>query len=245
MCNIRDVVDQIKEIAANQDGTPTQKLLAILIAAGVDKTADLAAVTGLTERAIQKAKANHSSANSSSEKRTTVRKNELQFANSSSGANSSSVARVVDNNTSLQVVDIPERKVSKTPLPPKAAKPKSEGPTPFEALQAFEAYNATALRCRLPQAAKFTPDRQRKIIARLRDYGLDGWNRALANIEKAAFLTGANDRGWRADLEFVLQPSSFAKLHDGSYGRSDEGVAPAPAKKSILTLINEMEAAHA
>jgi len=99
-----------------------------------------------------------------------------------------------------------------TPLPP------SGGPTPFEALTAFEAYNATALRCGLPQAAKFTPDRKRKIVARLRDYGSDGWSKALANIERSSFLTGTNDRGWRADLEFLLQPSSFAKVHDGGYG---------------------------
>lgn len=93
-----------------------------------------------------------------------------------------------------------------------------KGPTPKNALAAFEAYNATALRCGLAQAAKLTPDRQRKITARLRDYGLDGWNQALANIERSSFLTGANDRGWRANLEFLLQPSSFAKVHDGGYG---------------------------
>jgi len=100
----------------------------------------------------------------------------------------------------------------RTPLPPKG------GPTPLDALKAFEAYNATALRCGLPQAPKFTPDRQRKIIARLRDYGLEGWHKALANIERSSFLTGKNDNGWRASLEFMLQASSFAKLHDGAYG---------------------------
>lgn len=99
----------------------------------------------------------------------------------------------------------------KTPLPPR-------GPTPFEALTAFEAYNATALRCALPQAAKLTPDRQRKIIARLKDYGLDGWYVAMANIEKSKFLTGGNDLGFRADLDFVVQAKSFGKLHDGGYG---------------------------
>jgi Fe2+ or Zn2+ uptake regulation protein len=98
-----------------------------------------------------------------------------------------------------------------TPQPP------SE-PTPSDALKAFEAYNATALRCRLPQASKLTPDRQRKIIARLRSYGLDGWKRALANIEKSKFLTGSSDSGFRADLEFVCQAKSFARLHDGGYG---------------------------
>jgi hypothetical protein len=98
-----------------------------------------------------------------------------------------------------------------TPLPPKGA-------SPGDALKAFHAYNETALRCGLQQAAKLTPDRQRKIIARLKDYGLDGWTQALANIERSSFLTGKNDRGWRASLDFLVQAESFGKVHDGGYG---------------------------
>jgi len=98
-----------------------------------------------------------------------------------------------------------------TPLPPKGA-------SPGDALKAFHAYNETALRCGLQQASKLTPDRQRKIIARLKDYGLDGWTQALANIERSSFLTGKNDRGWRASLDFLVQAESFGKVHDGGYG---------------------------
>jgi hypothetical protein len=107
-----------------------------------------------------------------------------------------------------------------TPQPPK-------NPTPGEALEAWKAYNDTALKCGLPQAAKFTPDRQRKILGRLRDYGLDGWKRALGNIEKSAHLTGSNDRNWRADLEFICQAKSFARLHDGGYGNGRHVDPPA------------------
>lgn len=114
----------------------------------------------------------------------------------------------------------------KDPLPPKG------GPTPFEALKAFEAYNATALRCGLPQAAKLTPDRQRKIVARLKDYGSDGWETALANIERSSFLTGKNDRGWRASLEFLLQPASFAKVHDGTFGNGRHADPPKTEQKA-------------
>lgn len=116
-----------------------------------------------------------------------------------------------------------------TPIPPKG------GPTPLEALRAFESYNGVALRCGLPQAAKLTPDRQRKIIARLRDYGLEGWDVALANIERSSFLTGGGKDGWRANIEFMLVPANFSKLHDGGYGNgrhadtSSTGSTPAPA----------------
>ena len=100
-------------------------------------------------------------------------------------------------------------------IPPKSPK---GGPSPLDALKAFEAYNATALRCGLPQASTMSKDRQRKIIARLRDYGLDGWAKALANVEKSSFLTGKNDRGWRANLDWLVGPEKFGKVHDGSYG---------------------------
>jgi len=55
---LRENCDQIKTIVVNTKGTPTQKLLAILMLAGIDRTADLAEMTGLTERAVQTAKRN-------------------------------------------------------------------------------------------------------------------------------------------------------------------------------------------
>jgi hypothetical protein len=125
-----------------------------------------------------------------------------------------------------------------TPLPPKGAEP-VEKPLPkfgkLEALEAFNAYNAVALRCGLPQAAKLTPNRERSIVARLKDYGLEGWHLALANIEKSKFLTGGTDRGFRADLDFVCQAKSFGKLHDGGYGNGRHSpLAPAPKPASVF-----------
>jgi DNA-binding transcriptional MocR family regulator len=104
----------------------------------------------------------------------------------------------------------PSKEIS--PQPPKG------GASPLDALRAFEAFNAMALRCGIPQASKMSPDRQRKIIARLKDYGEEGWTQALANIEKSSFLTGSNDRGWRLTLDFLLKPEGFGKVHDGGYG---------------------------
>jgi hypothetical protein len=126
---------------------------------------------------------------------------------------------------------------SNTPLPPKGGQrfyrlrkhrsgSRQVAGQPIQVLEAYNAYNDTALRCGLSQAAKLTPDRRRKIAARLREYGLDGWKRALANIEKSAHLTGGNDRGWRADLEFVCQAKSFGRLHDGGYGNGRHAATP-------------------
>ena len=84
--------------------------------------------------------------------------------------------------------------------------------------QAWTDYNQTAAVCGIPVASKLTAARRKGITARLKDYGLDGWSQALANIEKSSFLTGGTESGWKADLDFVCQAKSFDKLHDGGYG---------------------------
>lgn len=110
-----------------------------------------------------------------------------------------------------------------TPLPPSGAVRVEKALPKFgrlEALDAFNAYNAIALELALPQAAKLTPDRERRIVARLKDYGLDGWRKALGNLSASRFLTGKTDQGFRADLDFICQAKSFGKLHDGGYGNA-------------------------
>jgi len=94
--NIQTACVEIKTIAENTAGTPTQKLIAVLAALGVDKTADLARIIGVTERAIQKAKTNSSSANSSSEANHSSPETNSSSRTPVRLANSSSVARVED-----------------------------------------------------------------------------------------------------------------------------------------------------
>lgn len=147
------------------------------------------------------------------------------------------IVKVKKTQCFLRATKEPEPDNKKEPPTP------SRGPTPLEALSAFEAWNVTAGRCALAQAAKLTPDRQRKIIARLKDYGTDGWSRALANIEKSSFLTGKNDRGWRANLDFLIAPASFSRVHDGTYGngRHAETFKPADLKPHEIELQREAD----
>jgi len=224
--NLLAAQGEIKAIASECTGTPTAKLIAVLNAAGITKASDVAAILGISERAVRKAKAEPQFRNYRTGGTVVPElqdRAELQDRNHSSENGTtvpkSVLARVLDNNKLTNLEDSSEKKDSKKPLPlTKTKLPTTNGPTPTDALVAFEAYNATALACGLPQASKLTPDRQRKIMARLRDYGLEGWNQALANIDRSSFLTGQNDRGWRASLDFLIQPASFAKVHDGGYG---------------------------
>ena len=83
---------------------------------------------------------------------------------------------------------------------------------------AFSAFNEMAARAGLPQAAKLTRSRAAKLRQRLKDCGgLEGWTAALAKVEATPGLCGGNGRSWRANLDFMLQESTFTKLMEGTY----------------------------
>lgn len=118
------------------------------------------------------------------------------------------------NQSPFRESELEAKRKKVTPLPPEGG---------GDALQAFEVWNQTALKAGLQQSRSLTPDRRRKLTARLRECGgLEGWRQAMANILASEFLRGKNERGWRANLDFVLQPTSFGKLCDGVYGAALE-----------------------
>lgn len=83
---------------------------------------------------------------------------------------------------------------------------------------AFDAYNELAERVDLPRAMTLGTDRRTGIRARLMECGgLDGWRAALEKLGASPHCRGENDRGWRADLDFLIQPKSFRRLMEGRY----------------------------
>jgi hypothetical protein len=88
----------------------------------------------------------------------------------------------------------------------------------IDPLTAFNEYNELALKLGIPQAGKMTPDRRKKIAARLREHGgMPAWREALAKLGQSNFLLGRNSSGWTANLDFLVRPANFAKLLDGGY----------------------------
>jgi hypothetical protein len=113
----------------------------------------------------------------------------------------------------------------------------ADAPSARDAQTAFELWNDLALRIGLSQARTLTPQRRKSLIARLREHGgLDAWRTALSHVERSAFLQVTNDRGWRADLDFLLQASRFTKVVEGGYGNG----AHAQPKESSLSKIDRM-----
>lgn len=84
--------------------------------------------------------------------------------------------------------------------------------------KAIESYNLAAKRAgwvsaRLPIGAQ----RRRQVRARLKALGPDGWADLLREAETQPFLAGANDRGWRMDLEFCASEAGSTKIREGKY----------------------------
>lgn len=128
--------------------------------------------------------------------------------------------------------------VSNTPLPPEGgARAKSKrakkGRTKAEPLQIQQAYEAYCEFARNNGKAvpRRTPKLESTIGARLGEFGLDGWMRAVANIERSRLLMG--DRAFSdgslccVTIVMVTRPDNFAKLHDGGYG-NDRKPRPKP-----------------
>lgn len=105
------------------------------------------------------------------------------------------------------------KRVAKTP--PQVA-PNSDD-APLTAAEVREAWNHMARDCGLPEVKKMTSERERRLLARMRDFDIDDWTEAIRAIRRSPFLLGDNDRGWRASFDWLLQPRSLTKLIEGQY----------------------------
>lgn len=76
-----------------------------------------------------------------------------------------------------------------------------------------------------------------KLKKRLEDGGLPRWKEALDKVERSRFLCGEGaprkigDAPWQVGFDFLLQPSSWDKIHEGTYrqDRTPPQVAADPA----------------
>jgi hypothetical protein len=113
----------------------------------------------------------------------------------------------------------PDPKKYTPPLTPQSEDMSAE-PTasrPLTKKEVLEAWQHRMVPLGYPPVRKITAQRDRQLSARLKDSTLEDWQRAMDALERSAFCRGENDRGWRADFDFLLQPKSFTKLLEGAY----------------------------
>jgi hypothetical protein len=108
---------------------------------------------------------------------------------------------------------------------------KSDVKTSLSLSIALENYNAAAQSLGLSEAQKLTTHRHKLLSARIREHGLEGWQRAIANLN-TPFLLGKNDRGWKANIDFMLRPGNFQKLLENAYAGKDVVLSGTESAKS-------------
>lgn len=73
----------------------------------------------------------------------------------------------------------------------------------------------------LPQVVKLSDKRKTQLKARWyeseKTQCLSWWKEFFEMVKEIPFLMGENDRGWKADLEFLTRQEKFLKIIGGSY----------------------------
>lgn len=124
----------------------------------------------------------------------------------------------------------PDKNPPDSSTPPPESVPRARGREtrpPDDQCRVFDAWNAMAEVAGLPLAMKLTDKRRAELRARLREHGVDGVLEAIDCIARSRFCRGENDRGWKADFDFLLQPKSLTRAREGFY--ADRSRAPDPA----------------
>jgi uncharacterized protein YdaU (DUF1376 family) len=103
------------------------------------------------------------------------------------------------------------------PMKEEVSEPNGSLVTALRPEHVVEAWNDMADRHGLPKVVKLSPERRRKLNSRIREHSIEDFTEAISAIERSPFLKGDGRAGWRANFDFLLQPTSFLKLIEGSY----------------------------
>lgn len=91
---------------------------------------------------------------------------------------------------------------------------------------AYAAFVLTAKKHGWPTPRNLDADRKRKLRARLKDHGLDGWRQMLGEAETSDWLRTE----FKLRLDWILEPKNFRKVIEGNYRNA---AAEGPQRKVV------------
>ena len=101
-----------------------------------------------------------------------------------------------------------DKEIDSTPVSP-------VGEPQVPASKIIDQYNQI---CKNLHPVKILTEKRRKAItARTREHGYEKVIQMLENASKSSFLSGQNQRGWTADLDWLLKPENFVKTLENKY----------------------------
>jgi len=96
---------------------------------------------------------------------------------------------------------------------PESSNPKPRGTCPDDLLNAWNTHCGD-----LPKATKLSGQRERAARSRLKENpSMEYWLEIIRRITASPFCTGDNDRGWRADIDWLLKPETNIRVAEGKY----------------------------
>lgn len=70
----------------------------------------------------------------------------------------------------------------------------------------------------LPKISRMNLDRERRIKKRLlEEDSLEVWLEVIKRLVSSDFCNGFNDRGWKADFDFLLREATLTRTLEGKY----------------------------
>lgn len=83
----------------------------------------------------------------------------------------------------------------------------------------------------MPRIQTISSQRETATMARYREHGLMKVYDVLELAVKSDFLNGKNDKGWKANFDWVMKPNNFVKILEGNYNNNE-------SKNAIITQNN-------
>lgn len=99
----------------------------------------------------------------------------------------------------------------------------------------FERWNVLAKSCGLPTAAQITQKRRAAAQARIKAGLLDRWPEFATALEASRWHRGENDRGWRANVDWLLRPDSWIGLLERAGPAPESADARRSRRLDVLT----------
>ena len=75
----------------------------------------------------------------------------------------------------------------------------------------------------LPKCQRLNPKRSKAIANILKNFTEEEILEVFNNLENSDFCKGKNDRGWRADIDFLLREDKFISILEGKYNSHKRG----------------------
>jgi len=90
------------------------------------------------------------------------------------------------------------------------------------------------LKNKLPKALSLSPKREAQARARLKENpSREYWSGIISRIVASGWCNGKNDRGWKADFDFLLKPDTHLKALEGKYDNREDTTNVTPISETV------------